>query len=122
MKIKFETAYLAHRKGFDGASYNAYNYKEDLIDFRDSGGTTPQRRSRRMLYIACEQHELQTWLREKGVMVEVNFYTHMGNVEYIVEVCHQLTWHEKTEFRKDTFSTYENALERGLKEGLLLLE
>lgn len=121
MNIKFKTAYLAQEKGFDGTSFKAYNYKEKLIDFRDSGGILPQRRLKRTLYIAPQQHELQTWLREKGIMVEVNFYTHLNNVEYIVEVCHQLTWHEKTEFRKDTFSSYENALERGLQEGLKLL-
>lgn len=123
MNVNFETAVLASQAGFDGASFEFYDSKGFLKSFRDSGGVAPQKRlNRPLLYISPLQSQLQTWLREKGIMIEVNFYSNLGGVEYLVEVCHKDTWHKKTEYRRDTFSTYEKALEKGLFQGLKILK
>lgn len=122
MNVNFATAVLASQVGFDGASFEYYDNEGFLKSFRDSGGIAPQKRLKRLLiYIAPTQSQLQTWLRDQGVMIEVNFYTYLDNIEYLVEVCHKDTWHEKTEFRRDTFPTYEKALEKGLFQGLKIL-
>ena len=118
-KITSKTAKLAKEKGLDQSQFE----RKGLL-YDENGNETGWE----MLYNYSKNHfgilnqsELQTWLRNKGVMVEVTFYTCDDGVEYSVEVCHEKTWDTKSEFTKDTFKSYEKAIERGLQEGLKLL-
>lgn len=113
-----ETAKLAKEKGFDLICQYYYEILDNPVTLQKIPNSNAEG------YVqpsAPDQSELQTWLRNKGVMVEVTFYTCDDGVEYSVEVCHEKTWDTKSEFTKDTFKSYEKALERGLQEGLKLL-
>lgn len=130
--VKFDTAKLAKEKGFDALCTNTYNSKGILSE---EWNVNPEDLNENNFYctkdnihvdytLAPTQSLLQKWLREEHklyVTVDVCVYGDEGR--YAAE----LSGHGKGGFMPvlldgfTIYSTYEEALEEGLREALILL-
>jgi hypothetical protein len=103
--ISFETAKLANKKGFFEFTEKRYN-KKGTFDYSKSWSIS-----------ASTQSLLQKWLREEHNIHVTLTLTSYSN-EYMYEICRK----EKSPIKqKELNFTYEEALEKGLLEGLKLV-
>ena len=123
--ISFETAKLAKEKGF---------YQKDIDDHYLSNGqlsTNPYLDSinGKSFGSAPTQSLLQKWLREKGIIIvplygyndNPNWSVHVEVVEWMVENKNSVLI-SGIDFEPGLYETYEDALEKGLQEGLKLVK
>lgn len=117
--IKFETAKLAKKEGFDLKCDNWYRDTGELFGRNHKrGGLIPPVKSSINRQVAPSQSLLQKWLRENhNLFVAVGIY----NKTYH----YSIFWiHEDREYggsNKD-YDYYEEALEQGLKDALKLIK
>jgi hypothetical protein len=114
--ISFETAKLAKEKGFNEGCLYDYNNSSDLrknvhsLFYNDSLD----------FYIAPTQSLLQKWLREvHNIDVEASLVYRLNTREYLIRL-----YKNNTKIILSTFyyyKTYEEALEEGLYQALLLI-
>lgn len=120
--ISFETAKLAKEKGFTEPCENWYNFSRLLLE-NCPQKTYPSNDRKFPSYSAPTQSLLQKWLREKhGIHVTVYF---CSKNEYDVSVGkskYPCMHHDLIYEPKRFYSTYEQALEIGLKTALELIE
>ena len=126
--ITFETAKLAKEKGFDEITRSVYTPKGEL-DTGASDFWNSQRIYPNMKWAgASTQALLQRWLRDKHqTMIVINTYSVEDDIEqvedeywhYIVRVTTRESGPTHDVFVKDKYISYEDALEDGLKAGLL---
>jgi len=115
--ISFEIAILAKEKGFNTEFASYYNILGELlndIDFPSLHPTKPK-----YWYSAPTQSLLQKWLREE-YNISISVITHYPNIQnYAV----YKTIDPFVEFtsKNRIIGTYEEALEKGLHEALLLI-
>jgi hypothetical protein len=119
--ISFETAKLAKELGFDVPTQWMYIDKPESLQFDER---EPYNWNEREGYSAPTQSLLQKWLRENH------------NIQMNLKVFHDATSQPKNTFVCDVIEpektgrvlkshrkpTYEEALEEGLKNGLVLME
>jgi hypothetical protein len=134
--ISFETAKLAKEKGFKEEVYAYYNdcnnldfagsewgeissfEKDFLFDYNSYKKDPPYDY---IFHSAPSQSLLQKWLREKhNIIVEANYNSSFNYFEDKI-FCPQF-YPAPTEYQKETHSSYETALEFGLKEALKLIK
>ena len=113
--ISFETAKLAKEKGFDVKSANKYDDEGRIIE-------PILQVSYKIYYPFCSQSLLQKWLREKhniDVWSQPFVYRNSLPDEY-----YSYHLYKDGVFQKDgvNFLDFEEALERGLKEALKLIQ
>jgi hypothetical protein len=123
--VTFKTAKLAKEKGFDIPCENFYTeyLDDDVTDLfnyeeqRGSGFAELYRNDKEFKYSAPTQSLLQKWLREiHNLIISVN-YNHS-----IKKYCATFDETYYYEFPYDWYNTYEEALEEGLKEALLMIK
>ena len=126
--ISLETAKLAKEKGFDEPCREYYNKDEEVESFRyfagdgsgwDKNSTIVANDNYKDFPIlaAPAQSFLQKWLREEHNIHVTLTLTSYSN-EYMYEICRK----EKSPIKqKELNFTYEEALEKGLLEGLKLV-
>ena len=110
--IKFETANLAKKKGFDWVVPSSY-----LIYTEELSPTTTSYNNREDYNSAPTQSLLQKWLREEHNILVITDY----------DVNHKMYFYwmitdETRGIKRDFYSTYEKALEKGLQEALKLIK
>jgi hypothetical protein len=136
--ISFETAKLAKEKGFNEASPFYYNqeFPQEKIksgmlyekvknsEFEDSVMKSDEGDIEIFTYVAPTQSLLQKWLREKaGIFVFVWGATNAyGGGCFWYHVGLNLPNCESIKDRKQCFSSFEEALEKGLQEALKLID
>ena len=120
--ISFETAKLAFEKGYpvfnNSSKSNFYNRRtKNLIYFGRTGQQTKEH-----LYGAPTQSLLQKWIREiHKIHIVINPYQN----EFLDYTLSVLTPHERAMWgfeEEGSYITYEEALEKGLYKGLLLIK
>ena len=127
-RINFETAKLAKEKGFpqepNRRKVPYYNYKGefkgDVTDFlrkylREEDTSDVESVS------APTQSLLAKWLRER---YNIHVTSQIGNLDFINTYHYDIRYFDKNKFIckvKGNFKTYEEALEAGLYQALLLL-
>ena len=148
--VNFETAKLAKEKGFeefvsycyleDGELYGTYSLMNEddsaFIDIMDGNELENHNSSNFDRYSAPTQSLLQKWLREKyktDIIIIVNYNQHKQIKTYRCGIVYikQLSDRQLIEtffirpegekFLFIEFSTYEEALEKGLQEALKLI-
>jgi len=134
--ISFETAKLAKEKGFDGKCFGGY----DTIRYNHETGcekynTHPRwlhsdgkyeslsYRTKETVNISCilapTQSLLQKWLREKHkIIVLIGFLDFSDDDNYF----YSLINHPRELQEDEYYKTYEEALEQGLYQSLLLIK
>ena len=136
--IDFNTAVLAKEKGFNIPLSTWYDEKGILIDensdyhmsyMYDNGGL-PYSINTLNIFIAPTQSVLQKWLREiHNCIIEITFYgyniTSVKDIKYEIEIDYygkdfNLTG-DSSDYSSSDYDTYEEALEVGLFQALLLL-
>ena len=145
--ISFQTATLAKEKGFDG--YCLYAYQETktghptdaAIDFTGNLYFTKEdlynaeENTSCLHYLAPTQSLLQKWLREVHNIILYVYYESedADTMVYAYTICTEsgdeyapvhIRWQRKESWVMHTgyWSTYEEALERGLQEALKLIK
>ncbi len=115
--ISFETAKLAKEKGFNIDSGNCFDEKQNryswdmLTWFNDSENKHLQfDETLNPIYYRPTQSLLQKWFRE---IHDINIWAYQPNISGY--------WGHSLE-NKARYDTYEEALERGLEEGLNLIQ
>ena len=115
-EITFEIAKLAKAKGFNEFYFGYYydkdgnewmGYSSNLNDYKDK-------------YIKCSQSCLQTWLRNKHkICVIVELKGNFFKQKYYCRIVKDFQFNKTiyTTF----FNSYEDALEEGLKQALILI-
>lgn len=119
-KVSFEVAKLANIRGFD---YNIYNRGDsDYTENGDLLNETDERYYQQVLFPAPTQNLLQKWLREVHnidiIIAPVGNYAFV-TTGYYYEIPLSK---EGTNIESDSFKTYEEALEEGLKQALTLIK
>lgn len=133
--ISFETAILAKEKGFKNAcdgfvnKDNEYIFMPDLLypnnsEFSHNSEEDPEvvewKELMKTLVLAPTQSLLQKWLREvHEISIKIDDYYTNSRVRFDYNVC-ELGSQEDNPV--GIFETYEEALEIGLYQALLLLE
>ena len=133
--ISFETAILAKEKGFKNAcdgfvnKDNEYIFMPDLLypnnsEFSHNSEEDPEvvewKELMKTLVLAPTQSLLQKWLREvHEISIKIDDYYTNSRVRFDYNVC-ELGSQEDNPV--GIFKTYEEALEIGLYQALLLLE
>lgn len=114
-EISYKTAILAKEKFYRGPCSRMYN---------EEGGAMPVRLGMHGkpndfvgFFGAPRQAELQEWLREKNIEVEV----HRSNFGYDVDVCDWRGVYCDCSYSREDLGSYEEALEEGLYRALLML-
>ena len=123
--ISFETAVLAKEKGFN--EYCRYRYDKPSNNlsswpFHEADEESWHDNSSCVGESAPTQSLLQKWLREEyGFHVDIVFNNGTRGYNYLefYEKCAPLA--SQTNHSQNTYDTYEQALEEGLKEALKLL-
>ena len=124
--ITFETAELAKEKGFDELIKTLYitdRGNTRLAKANNSGRTNSNyiEREDYKVYSAPTQSLLQKWLREvHEIHININtfYFEDLEKYGYEVEdIIHKDGW----VVMSNTAGTYEEALEKGLQEGLKLI-
>lgn len=115
--ISFETAKLAKEKGFGLKSANKYDDEGRIIE-------PILQVSCEIYYPFCSQSLLQKWLREKhGIFVSINVMPCSGLVDfnYIIRFSKDIG---RVECSNEILvnNKFEEALEKGLKEALKLIQ
>lgn len=114
-RILFETAKLAHDKGYKESCNSCYNFDLKVHTF-----DTPILSCENIL-LAPYQVELQEWLRNKGIHIEILY-----DYEYDLFSYHYyLRQIKKVKDRKKTsnhYQTYEETLEEALHDALKLIK
>lgn len=129
--VTFKVAKLAKEKGFDWGCYWYYTYKRkfptnkqtfypsigtgELENFNDKDkiGIFYERIS------APSQPLLQKWLREKHLIISIRpYWTSRGSINYTASI---FDMNPTLALSKKGFTNYEEALEVGLYQALLLL-
>jgi len=125
--IKFETAKLARKKGFNEECQKEYNSNGAVVDCHYASVTNNDID----VYGVCTaptQTTLQTWLREqKKIVVLVNLLYNEEDDPYFFNVFYDNKSYfgdvrEREPDFGDYFKSYEEALEIGLKLGLSLIK
>lgn len=129
--ISFETAKSAKNKGFNIPQLSWYNFsglfvKGDYIrEYQSANGKFPT-------YTAPTQSLLQRWLREKHqINIESNYLPNIQKFRCLYKPMYIIPKNFKTRkeyleatekyYGKEDYDTYEQALEKGLQEGLKLI-
>jgi hypothetical protein len=139
-RITFETAILAKEKGFDvpiRQEGGVYCTVTGLIDIAVTSNQIDNWNASKFLEIcsAPTQALLQKWLREVHnieAAANVHFYNRGSKLGYYYsldrfssENIHDGHWYDEEQFEatgsKNSFETYEEALEKGLYEALKLI-
>lgn len=121
-KIEFKTAKLADNKGFVTSDKSCGLFTEDkkyhpymahwLHEYKE-------------FYFAPTQSLLQKWLREvHGIHINIGSFHCLGKEKPFslsIDYKEDSIW-TYAEFDETDFNTYEEALERGLQEGLELIK
>lgn len=133
--ISFETARLAKEKGFDIPQNKMYSYGKDMFEYIDKvkfhDGTKHQcsetpynwndgkSQTATKYFSAPTQSLLQKWLREvHKIHIDICYQDDVYGYYYKTT-----TIIDNTESDESIgFNTYEEALERGLQEGLKLIK
>ena len=139
MRVDFLTAKLAKEKGFNLGSNNVwFEYKDGTVEetdnyyTRNNGGESDLSNNSFIVYERPTQAELQNWLREKLVFVEVNtdcttypkfcydIKQFFGNPLNLSE--REWGWNiPPNDADWGLYRKWEDALEDGLKKGLNLI-
>ena len=115
--ITVETAKLAFKKGFHEDSSN-YAIVYDKTQNKELTllyiSTEPIHKNFILIALVCTQSLLQKWLREKhGIHIYIEHYVDKDNYDnYVSNFNHD----------KKSYSSYEEALETDLKNGLNLIK
>ena len=133
--ISFETAKLAHSKGFDIVNSNNTLYFLDksyppppktgvkqLKSWLEAYKKNPKDNRYNRLYLRPTQSLLQKWLREKHfIYMNITPVTFVGTVVYYKGdvATSAMVWDKPIQVKT---GKYEEVLERVLKEGLKLVE
>ena len=128
-RITFETAKLAKGKGFPQETNRLeipyYNYKGefkgDVSDWRVRKYIRGEDTSDIEFVSAPTQSLLAKWLRER---YNIHVTSQIGNLDFINTYHYDIRYIDKNKFIckvKGNFKTYEEALETGLYQALLLL-
>lgn len=139
--IKFDTAKLAYEKKFDWSCFHYFtldgklhepylengsstdtDFRVDLEDLRDTRNSASA--SSQNFYAAPQQSTLQKWLREvHKINVEGNY---LPNIQKYGQLHIPMTGKAKRSdiqyVGREFYDSYEEALEKGLKEALKLIE
>lgn len=120
--IKYDTAVLAKEKGFDEPCL--FFFREDKTEFNlDYISQTDRNSNYNKSYGKCTQSLLQRWLREVHHIFVYVIPSYTTNEQYMIEIQHgsKLKTSATGLTEKPYYSTWEKALEEGLKQALLLL-
>ena len=128
-RVTFETAKLAKEKGFfqetNRLEIPYYNYKGefkgDVSDWRIRKYIRGENTSDIEFVSAPTQSLLAKWLRER---YNIHVTSQIGNLDFINTYHYDIRYIDKNKFIckvKGNFKTYEEALEAGLYQALLLL-
>lgn len=144
--VSFETAKLAKQKGFNWLCYHHYDNINLVANYVENGSSTDVEfradledllenyNSKHLIgefYSAPTQSLLQRWLREEyGIHINIQKLYQCNVSPAVFEGWHIYVAGKTFEIRYDindilidkTFSTYEEALEAGLQEGLKLIK
>jgi hypothetical protein len=114
--IKFETAKLARKQGFNEGTTYCYDPLcldvNHLYNWWDEKFCSTDERMQRLLF-APTQSELQTWLRENRGLILWIEYTGIVGIKWCYVIYGRLKVY--------TGNSYEEALEAGLLEALTLI-
>ncbi len=123
MNITFETAKLAHEKGFRNIGDTAYSLSGEKSISRDSSFYD----SRKYPINDCLQYKLQEWLRDNYnihiviIPFAVDSYDENSGYLYYYYVNKGMFFEFINKEHEFGFIDYEEALEKGLKRALKLI-
>ena len=119
--VEFSTALLARDKGYiNGSDFYFDINTEHLFVWNDMIGSIGCKNGDNPEQIeAPYRAELQKWLRdEHGMHIEIDFRTDDIENKYKLGVCEEIAGQKCYWIIESGYTTYENALEEGLKKGL----
>jgi hypothetical protein len=117
--ISFETAKLAKEKGFALNSYSGFVFDKKGIELNLAFYDMEDK------YARPTQSLLQKWLRDiHNIQINIeNYHSIKEEKPYNVYIEYMINehWTYKDFDEKNDYNTYEEALEKGLQEGLKLI-
>lgn len=120
--VNLEVAATLYKKGFNEQTRMGYDENDNIVKPYFGEYCVNSDAENNFLFSAPTQAQAQKWLREKhGIIVLVYYYYEYDSTPYTFFI-YKEGEAEKINVWRNDFSTYEEALEAGIFEGLIYVE